>query len=94
VSEHGTTGVSAVLGLSGDASPSSCRERVGLAHTAHAIARLAQARDRLWHLSTVEQVRAMAWFDGREPCSYLLAPSATTCPNCRSAARIRLGDTG
>ena len=24
------------------------------------------------HVPTLGQVRAMAWFDGREPCSYLL----------------------
>ena len=35
----------------------------------HAFDRLEEARDRLAHAPTVEQVRAMARHDGREPYS-------------------------
>ena len=44
----------------------------GLVRTARAIVRLAFAGRRLEHVPTLGQVRAMACFDGREPCSYLL----------------------
>ena len=52
-----------------------CRRRAasaGLVRTARAIVRLARARRRLAHVPTLGQVRAMARFDGRDPCSYLL----------------------
>ena len=41
---------------------------------------LARCRRRLAHVPTVMQVRAMAHFDGREPCSYLLDPAAHFVP--------------
>ncbi len=47
-------------------------EGAGLVRTARAIVRLARARRRLAHVPTFGQVRAMARFDGRDPCSYLL----------------------
>ena len=43
-----------------------------LVRTARAFVRLARAHRRLEHLPTFAQVRAMASFDGRDPCSYLL----------------------
>jgi len=43
-----------------------------MARTARAIVRLARAHRRLERVPTLGQVQAMAWFDGREPCSYLL----------------------
>jgi len=55
-------------------------ESAGLVRTAHAIVRLARAHRRLEHLPTVGQVRAMAWFDGREPCSYLLDRAVNFVP--------------
>jgi hypothetical protein len=48
--------------------------------TVRAIARLARSRRRLAHLPTVMQVRTMAWFDGHEPCSYLLDPAVNFVP--------------
>jgi hypothetical protein len=47
---------------------------------ARAIARLARCWRRLAHLPTLGQVRAMAWFDGREPCSYLLDRAVNFVP--------------
>jgi len=63
-----------------DVARSGRRESAGLGRTAHAIIRLARARCRLEHLPTVGQVRAMAWFDGREPCSYLLDRAVNFVP--------------
>jgi len=37
-----------------------------------ALARLDEVRDRLARVPRVGQIRTMAWFDGKEPCSYLL----------------------
>ena len=56
-----------------DKAPSAARkDRAGVVRTARAIVRLARAHRRLEHRPTLGQLRAMAWFDGREPCSYLL----------------------
>jgi hypothetical protein len=51
-----------------------------VARTARPIARLARARNRLAAVPTVAQVRTMAWFDGREPWSYLLNPEQNFVP--------------
>src|SRR5206468_12936534 len=48
------------------------KARIGRVRVAAAIARLVWDRGRLAHWPTLGQVRAMAWFEGREPCSYLL----------------------
>jgi hypothetical protein len=81
VTQQVTTAISGVLGRAGNGPPPAARRApVGLARTARAIARLAQARDRLEHVPTVQQVRAMAWLDGREPCSYLLDPERNYVP--------------
>jgi hypothetical protein len=73
VFEEGTTPISeSVMNLIEGELPSTRRARVGLVRTARAIVRLACARRRLEHVPTLGQVRALAWFDGREPCSYLL----------------------
>ncbi len=45
-----------------------------------ALARLWRARSRLRHRPTLSQVRWMAGFDGREPCSYLLDRSVNYMP--------------
>ena len=79
MTKHGTTPVSGVCGFAGEM-PTARRKPIGLAPMARAITRLAQARHRVKHLPTVEQIRAMAWFDGREPCSYLLDPEQNLVP--------------
>ncbi|MEO9117553.1 MAG: hypothetical protein ABI355_00350 [Solirubrobacteraceae bacterium] len=48
--------------------------------TLHALVELARVRRQLTHVPTVMQVRAMAHFDGREPCSYLLDPKVNCVP--------------
>jgi len=94
VSEHRTTATSCVLGLAGEKPAASRREPVGLARTARAITRLAHARDRLKHVPTVEQIRSMAWFDGREPCSYLLDPEHNYVPELPAGGEDPLGRYG
>ena len=56
------------------------KNRAGVVRTARAIVRLACAHRRLDHLPTFGQVQAMAWFDGREPCSYLLDRTVNFVP--------------
>ena len=56
------------------------KDRAGVVRTARAIVRLARAHRRLEHVPTFGQVRALAWFDGREPCSYLLDRAVNFVP--------------
>jgi len=55
-----------------DELPPRRRARAGIARTLRTIIRLACCWRRMAHVPSLGQVRAMAWFDGREPCSYLL----------------------
>ena len=48
--------------------------------TLRALVELARSRRRLAHVPTLMQVRALAHFDGREPCSYLLDPAVNYVP--------------
>jgi hypothetical protein len=52
----------------------------GVGCTLRALGRLARARRRMGHVPTLMQVRAMAYFDGREPGSYLLDPDVNFVP--------------
>ena len=62
-------------------SPAPARKnRAGVVRTGRAIVRLARAHRRLEHLPTLGQVRAMAWFEGRDPCSYLLDRAVNFVP--------------
>ena len=45
-----------------------------------AVVQLVRSHHRLAHVPTLMQVRAMAHFDGREPCSYLLDPTVNYVP--------------
>jgi len=45
-----------------------------------AVAQLVRSWRRLAHVPTLMQVRAMAHFDGRRPCSYLLDPTVNYVP--------------
>jgi hypothetical protein len=56
-------------------------ESSSLVRTARAVVRLTRARRRLEHLPSFRQVRAMAWFDGRDPCSYLLDRAVNFVPD-------------
>ena len=59
----------------------------GIRRTLRVLGRLARARRRMEHVPTRMQVRAMAYFDGREPSSYLLDPKVNFVPE------LPLGDT-
>jgi hypothetical protein len=76
MSEHRTTAISGSHDLPEDPEPQSA----GVVRTARAIVRLARAHRQLEHLPTFGQVRAMAWFDGHEPCSYLLDRAVNFVP--------------
>lgn len=56
------------------------RQRIGSRRIAAAMLELARSRSRLAHRPTVAQVRTMARFEGREPCSYLLDPLVNFVP--------------
>jgi hypothetical protein len=66
-------------------------ERIALRRIAAAIMRLAAERRRLAHRPTIAQVRSMARFDGREPCSYLLDPRVNLVPELLAGYEAELG---
>ena len=53
---------------------------IGARRTLRAVAQLVRSWRRLAHVPTLMQVRALAHFDGREPCSYLLDPKVNYVP--------------
>ncbi len=56
------------------------RRRLGARRTVRAVGELVRSRRRLAHVPTLMQVRAVAHFEGREPCSYLLDPAVNYVP--------------
>jgi hypothetical protein len=67
--------------LFGEDPPAKARgERIGSRRMAATLVELARSRRRLTHRPTVAQVRTMARFEGREPCSYLLDPAVNFVP--------------
>jgi hypothetical protein len=54
--------------------------RIGVVRVGRAVSRLIAGRRRLKHVPTIGQIKAMAWLDGREPCSYLLDPFQNFVP--------------
>ena len=66
-------------------------DATGARRTLRAVAQLVRSRRRLAHVPTLMQVRALAHFDGREPCSYLLDPTVEL--RARAAARRRGPDS-
>jgi len=81
--QHATTRCSRPLEcvLVGEPPKPRSRRRLGVCQTARVLVRLARGRNRLRHVPTLGQVRAMAWLDGREPCSYLLDPEHNFVPS-------------
>ena len=55
-------------------------KRIGVRRMVGVMVELARSRQRLAHLPTVMQVRTMAYFEGHEPCSYLLDPAVNFVP--------------
>jgi hypothetical protein len=60
--------------------PRRCGSGVGMRRTLRTIAQLIRSWRQLAHMPTLMQVRAMAHFEGREPCSYLLDPKVNYVP--------------
>jgi hypothetical protein len=81
VIEEGSTQNSGPHEFAGEAPSLGRKDRAGVVRTARAIVRLARAHRRLEHVPTFGQVRALAWFDGREPCSYLLDRAVNFVPD-------------
>ena len=68
--------------------------RTGVRRTIRAVAQLMRSRRRLAHVPTLMQVRALAHFDGREPCSYLLDPTVNYVPQLPLGGEDPLGRHG
>ena len=56
-----------------------------------AVVQLLRSWRRLAHVPTLMQVRALAHFDGREPCSYLLDPKVNYVPELPLGGEQPLG---
>jgi hypothetical protein len=67
------------------------RRRARLARMARALVELARSHRRLAHVPTRMQLRALAHFDGREPCSYLLDPKVNYVPELPLGGEDPLG---
>ena len=78
--EESSTATGGSHEFAGDTPSAARKDRAGVVRTARAIVRLARAHRRLEHVPTLGQVQAMAWFDGREPCSYLLDRAVNFVP--------------
>ena len=70
------------------------RARSGVRRTLRAIAELARARRQPAHVPTLMQVRAVAHFDGREPCFYLLDPKVNSVPELPLGGKNPIGRHG
>jgi len=80
MTENRSTAISGAHHLA-DELPPRRRARVRIVRTARTIARLARCWRRLAHVPSLGRVRAMAWFDGRDPCSYLLDRAVNFVPD-------------
>jgi hypothetical protein len=78
--EEGSTQNTGRHGFAGELPSPARKDRAGVVRTARAIVRLARSHRRLEHVPTLGQVQAMAWFDGRQPCSYLLDRAVNFVP--------------
>jgi hypothetical protein len=67
------------------------RARTGVRRSLRALAELARSRRRLAHVPTLMQMRALAHFEGREPCSYLLDPAVNYVPELPLGGEDSLG---
>jgi hypothetical protein len=66
-------------------------KRGGTCRTLRAVAHLVRSWRRLAHVPTLMQVRALAHFGGREPCSYLLDPTVNYVPELPLGGEDPLG---
>jgi len=67
------------------------RRRIRVRRTVRALVELARSHRRLTHVPTLMQVRALAHFEGREPCSYLLDPAVNFVPELLLGGEDPLG---
>jgi hypothetical protein len=67
------------------------RRRLHVRRTVRALVELARSRQRLQHVPTRMQLRALARFDGREPGSYLLDPAVNFVPELPAGGEDPLG---
>ena len=74
--------------------PAKPQRRTGVRQTLRAVAQLVRSHRRLAHVPTLMQVRAVAHFDGREPCSYLLDPAVNYVPELPLGGEDPLGRHG
>jgi hypothetical protein len=65
--------------------------RGGTRRTLRAVTQLVLSWRRLAHVPTLMQVRALAHFEGREPCSYLLDPKVNYVPELPLGGEDPLG---
>ena len=81
--------------LLGDPVPAKTRRRRARPRrTLRALVELARSRRRLAHVPTLMQIRALAHFDGREPCSYLLDPKVNYVPELPLGGEDPIGRHG
>ena len=80
--------------LPDDRLPANRQRRTGVRQTVRAVVQLVRSWRRLAHVPTPKQVRAMAHFDGREPCSYLLDPKVNYVPERPFGGEDPLGRHG
>lgn len=78
----------------GPSAHSTARRRVGTLALLRALARVIDARPWVRHRPTWGQLRAMAWLDGYEPCSYLLDPEQNLVPELPFGDERQLGTEG
>ena len=76
----------------GDRTPvKEARRPIWVGRTVRALVELARSCRQLAHVPTRMQVRALAHFDGREPCSYLLDPAVNFVPELPVGGEDPLG---
>jgi len=80
MNRNGSTGSGGIGSLDADGPAKAYRKRLGARRTLRAVGELVRSRRRLLLVPTLMQVRAMAHFEGREPCSYLLDPQVNYVP--------------
>ena len=69
-------------------------KRGGTGRTLRAVVQLVRSWRRLAHVPTLMQLRALAHFDGREPCSYLLDPKVNYVPELPLGGEDPIGRHG
>jgi hypothetical protein len=68
--------------------------RIGARRALRAVAELVRSRRALAHVPTLMQVRTLAHFEGREPCSYLLDPAVNYVPELPLGGEESVGAHG